>query len=69
MAPKTRHGAQAKNTKKRLTFHEKLVSAKGASLPTDTLLTKLKTLHTQLAALDQENVDTSSLSTALVSLG
>ncbi|PPQ74839.1 hypothetical protein CVT26_005219 [Gymnopilus dilepis] len=64
MAPKTRHGAQAKNTKKRLTFHEKLVSAKGASLPTDTLLTKLKTLHTQLAALDQENVDTSSLSTA-----
>lgn len=59
MAPKTRHGAQ--NTKKRLTFNEKLA---GKGVTTDALLKKLKTLHTQLATLDQENVDVTSLNTA-----
>jgi len=62
MAPKTRHGAQ--NSKK-LKFQEKLAS-KG--ITTDALLKKLKTLHQQLAELDQledgGSVDTNSLSTA-----
>jgi len=59
MAPSTRKGGQ--NSKTRLKFHEKLA---GKGLSTDALLTRLKTLHTQLAALDQENVDTNSLNTA-----
>lgn len=58
MAPSTRKGGQ--NSKTRLKFHEKLA---GKGLSTDALLTRLKTLHTQLAALDQETVDTSSLNT------
>lgn len=58
MAPSTRKGGQ--NSKTRLKFHEKLA---GKGLTTDALLTRLKTLHTQLAALDQETVDTSSLNT------
>ncbi|KAG7091856.1 hypothetical protein E1B28_008258 [Marasmius oreades] len=43
-----------------LSFREKLVQ-KGSS--TDALLKKLKALHTELASLDQEQIDTSSLST------
>ena len=58
MAPSTRKGGQ--NSKTRLKFHEKLA---GKGLTTDALLTRLKTLHTQLATLDQETVDTSSLNT------
>jgi sister-chromatid-cohesion protein PDS5 len=58
MAPSTRKGGQ--NSKTRLKFHEKLA---GKGLTTDALFTRLKTLHTQLAALDQETVDTSSLNT------
>ncbi|KIM42318.1 hypothetical protein M413DRAFT_444743 [Hebeloma cylindrosporum] len=58
MAPGTRKGGQ--NSKTRLKFNEKLA---GKGLTTDALLTRLKTLHTQLAALDQETVDTSSLNT------
>ncbi|KAF8970162.1 armadillo-type protein [Flammula alnicola] len=59
MAPKTRHGVQS--PKKRLTFHEKIA---GKGITTDALLKKLKTLHTQLAALDQETVEVNSLNTA-----
>ncbi|KAH0834786.1 hypothetical protein J3R83DRAFT_10387 [Lanmaoa asiatica] len=44
---------------KKLTFNEKIV---GKSLSTDTLLKKLKALHTELAELDQELVDVNSLS-------
>ncbi|KAG8216413.1 hypothetical protein J3R82DRAFT_6518 [Butyriboletus roseoflavus] len=44
---------------KKLTFSEKIV---GRSLSTDTLLKKLKALHTELAELDQELVDVNSLS-------
>ncbi|KAG6907699.1 hypothetical protein DXG01_007755 [Tephrocybe rancida] len=60
MVAQTRHGAQP-SPKKKLVFHEKL-TAKGLS--TDALLKKMKTLHTELAALDQELVDVSSLNTA-----
>jgi len=60
MVAQTRHTGQAP-AKNRLTFHEKL-AGKGTS--TDALLKKLKTLHTQLAALDQETVEVKSLSTA-----
>ncbi|KAF8899783.1 armadillo-type protein [Gymnopilus junonius] len=56
MPPKTRQPRR-----KRLAFHDKLVPTKGAALSTDALLTKLSSLHTQLAALDQESVDTASL--------
>ncbi|KAF9559464.1 hypothetical protein CPC08DRAFT_763333 [Agrocybe pediades] len=66
MAPNTRHGA---NNAKKLKFQEKL-SSKGVT--TDALLKKLKTLHQQLAALDQveegENVELSSLNTARTEL-
>lgn len=41
----------------RLKFHDKLV---GKNLTTDALQKKLKALHTELAEMDQENVDTSS---------
>lgn len=56
MVAKTRGGAQP--SPKKLKFHDKLV---GKGLSTDTLLKKLKTLHTELADLDQETVDTSTL--------
>ncbi|KAF5318692.1 hypothetical protein D9619_010650 [Psilocybe cf. subviscida] len=59
MAPNTRNGATA--PKKRLAFHEKIA---GKGITTDALLKKLKTLHTQLAALEQETVDVSSLNVA-----
>lgn len=62
MVAQTRHGGPSK---KRLTFHEKLLP-KGIN--TDGLLKKLKTLHTQLASLDQDTVDTSSLNTARAEL-
>lgn len=55
MAPNTR------SPKQRLAFREKLG---GKGVTTDALLKKLNTLHKQLAALDQETVDTNSLNTA-----
>lgn len=60
MVAQTRHSGQP-SPKKRLAFHEKLG---GKGLSTDALLKKLKTLHTQLAALDQDTVDVASLGTA-----
>lgn len=60
MVAQTRHGGQA-SPKKKLVFHEKLL---GKGLSTDALLKKLKTLHTELAALDQEHVDVGSLGAA-----
>jgi sister-chromatid-cohesion protein PDS5 len=59
MVAQTRAGGQP--SPKKLVFHEKLV---GKGLSTDTLLKKLKTLHTELAELDQELVDVNSLGTA-----
>lgn len=50
---------------KKLAFNEKLV---GKSLSTDTLLKKLKALHTELAELDQELVDVPSLASARAQL-
>ncbi|KAH6900864.1 cohesin-associated protein Pds5 [Coprinopsis sp. MPI-PUGE-AT-0042] len=60
MVAQTRHGGQP-SPKKKLDFRDKLV---GKGLSTDALLKKMKTLHTQLAALDQEHVDVNSLNTA-----
>lgn len=57
MVAQTRGGVQP--SPKKLKFHDKIV---GKGLSTDTLLKKLKTLHTELADLDQETVDTSTLS-------
>ena len=56
MVAQTRKGVG--NSPRKLKFSEKLVG-KGHS--TDALLKKLKVLHTELAELDQENVDTKSL--------
>ncbi|KAI0790526.1 armadillo-type protein [Abortiporus biennis] len=53
----TRTGGQP--SPRKLKFHEKLV---GKGLSIDTLQKKLKALHTELASLDQELVDTNSLS-------
>ncbi|KLO11387.1 ARM repeat-containing protein [Schizopora paradoxa] len=47
------------NAPKKLKFSEKLV---GKGLSTDAFLKKLKALHEELASLEQENVDTKSLS-------
>lgn len=58
MVAQTRGGGQASPQK--LKFHDKLV---GKGLSTDALLKKLKNLHTQLADLDQERVDTATLAT------
>ncbi|KAI0251942.1 armadillo-type protein [Lactifluus subvellereus] len=58
MVAQTRGGGQASPQK--LKFHDKLV---GKGLSTDALLKKLKNLHTQLAELDQDRVDTASLTT------
>ncbi|KAF8223437.1 cohesin-associated protein Pds5 [Tricholoma matsutake] len=58
MAPQTRHSAQDP-LKQKLKFHERLLK----SSATDALLKKLKSLHTELASLDQEVVDVSSLGT------
>ncbi|PPQ70235.1 hypothetical protein CVT25_011295 [Psilocybe cyanescens] len=63
MPPKTRHGAQS--SKKRLAFRDRLA---GKGITADALLKKLQVLHTQLAALDQENVEVASLSTARTEL-
>ncbi|KAF6757823.1 cohesin-associated protein Pds5 [Ephemerocybe angulata] len=60
MVAQTRHAA-APSPKGRLDFRDKLV---GKALTTDALLKKLKNLHTQLAALDQDHVDVPSLATA-----
>ncbi|KAH9990948.1 armadillo-type protein [Russula compacta] len=59
MVAQTRGGGQASPQK--LKFHDKLV---GKGLSTDALLKKLKNLHTQLAELDQDRVDTTTLTTA-----
>ncbi|TFK20656.1 cohesin-associated protein Pds5 [Coprinopsis marcescibilis] len=60
MVAQTRHGGQT-SPKRKLEFREKLV---GKGLSTDALLKKMKTLHDQLAGLDQEHVDVTSLGTA-----
>lgn len=57
MVAQTRHTGQP--SPKKLAFREKLVS-KGQS--NDALLKKLKTLHSELAEMDQEVVDVSSFS-------
>lgn len=57
MVAQTRGGGQP--SPKKLKFHEKLL---GKSLTTDALQKKLKALHTELAEMDQENVDVNSLS-------
>ncbi|KAG6876687.1 hypothetical protein C0993_001235, partial [Termitomyces sp. T159_Od127] len=56
----TRHAAQPE-PKRRLAFRDKLA---GKGLATDALLKKLKALHAELAALDQDLVDTASLAAA-----
>lgn len=58
MVAQTRGAGQTSLQK--LKFHDKLV---GKGLSTDVLLKKLKNLHTQLAELDQDRVDTASLAT------
>lgn len=63
MVAQTRHGGQS--PKQKLTFHGQLA---GKGVTTDALLKKLKTLHDQLAVLDQEKVDVNSLSTARTEL-
>jgi sister-chromatid-cohesion protein PDS5 len=66
MVAQTRHGGgNPSATKKRLAFHEKL---SGKAITTDALLKKLKTLHQQLAMLEQEHVDVNSLSTVRTEL-
>ncbi|CCM05112.1 uncharacterized protein FIBRA_07319 [Fibroporia radiculosa] len=57
MVAQTRTAAHP--TPRKLKFHDKLV---GKGLSTDTLQKKLKALHAELAEMDQENVDVSSLS-------
>lgn len=49
------------NSPKKLKFSDKLV---GKGLSTDALLKKLKTLHTELAELDQENVELKTLNSS-----
>lgn len=56
MAPQTRGGAQSSPQK--LKFNDKLG---GKNLTTDALQKKLKALHSELAEMDQENVDVPSL--------
>ena len=63
MVAQTRHGGQS--PKQKLAFHGQLA---GKGVSTDALLKKLKTLHDQLAVLDQEKVDVNSLSTARTEL-
>ena len=58
MVAQTRGSGQASPQK--LKFYDKLV---GKGLSTDALLKKLKNLHTQLADLDQDRVDTATLAT------
>ncbi|KAI0305166.1 hypothetical protein B0F90DRAFT_1808987 [Multifurca ochricompacta] len=58
MVAQTRGGGQASPQK--LKFHDRLV---GKGLSTDALLKKLKHLHTQLAELDQDRVETATLTT------
>ncbi|CAL1708691.1 unnamed protein product [Somion occarium] len=57
MVAQTRTGGQA--SPKKLQFREKLV---GKGLSTDALQKKLKALHKELSEMDQEHVDTKSLS-------
>ncbi|KII91267.1 hypothetical protein PLICRDRAFT_105332 [Plicaturopsis crispa FD-325 SS-3] len=59
MVAQTRAGGQA--SPKKLSFNEKIV---GKGLSTDSVLKKLKALHTELAELDQDLVDVGSLGTA-----
>lgn len=65
MVAQTRLGGGNASAKKRLTFHEKL---SGKAITTDALLKKLKALHQQLAALEQEHVEVNSLSTVRTEL-
>ncbi|KAF8624977.1 hypothetical protein AX15_005612 [Amanita polypyramis BW_CC] len=58
MVAQTRHSGRSP-AKKKLAFADKL-HTKG--IATDALLKKLKTLHSQLTALEQEHVDVASLS-------
>ena len=58
MVAQTRTAGQP--SPKKLKFHEKLTTK---NTTTDVLQKKLKALHTELAAMDQETVDTHSLST------
>ncbi|KAH9968243.1 armadillo-type protein [Russula dissimulans] len=58
MVAQTRGGGQTSPQK--LKFYDKLV---GKGLSTDALLKKLKNLHTQLADLDQDRIDTATLAT------
>lgn len=58
MVAQTRTGGQPSASPRKLKFHDKIV---GKGLSTDALLKKLKALHTELANLDQDNVDTKSL--------
>ncbi|KAL4078145.1 armadillo-type protein [Scleroderma yunnanense] len=55
----------ANTTQKKLSFNEKIV---GKNLGTDALLKKLKTLHAELAELDQETIDVNSLSSVRTQL-
>ena len=57
MVAQTRTGGQPSSRK--LKFHDKLT---GKNLSTDALQKKLKALHAELAEMEQEHVDTSSLS-------
>ncbi|GJE86522.1 hypothetical protein PsYK624_026020 [Phanerochaete sordida] len=57
MVAQTRTAGQP--SPKKLKFHDKLTTKNST---TDALQKKLKALHTELAAMDQESVDTSSLS-------
>jgi sister-chromatid-cohesion protein PDS5 len=59
MVAQTRAGGQPSPTKPKLKFHEKLLGRTTTS--TDVLLKKLKTLHTELAELEQEHVDQDTL--------
>jgi sister-chromatid-cohesion protein PDS5 len=63
MVAQTRHGGHS--PKQKLTFRGQLA---GKGVTTDALLKKLKTLHDQLATLDQEKVDVNSLSMARTEL-
>lgn len=56
MVAQTRTAGQP--SPKKLKFHEKLTTK---NLTTDGLQKRLKTLHSELAAMDQESVDTTSL--------
>jgi sister-chromatid-cohesion protein PDS5 len=59
MVAQTRAGGQSSPQKQKLKFHEKLLGRTTTS--TDVLLKKLKTLHTELAELEQDRLDVDTL--------